>query len=137
MDCVCCTMRNSTQHLTHAFGSQPGGALFSTLVVVVMVVWCGRLKAGADPNLMDETGAKPGDVFHDGVSMSQRFEIKKLIRQRYNLMGESWATEAVGETEGWCCRGLSCAVSFFFFFCPRTGVLRVPPTRRDTNTDHM
>ena len=48
----------------------------------------GRLKAGADPNLMDETGAKPGDVFHDGVSMSQRFEIKKLIRQRYNLMGE-------------------------------------------------
>ena len=47
-----------------------------------------RLKAGADPNLMDETGAKPGDVFHDGVSMSQRFEIKKLIRQRYNLMGE-------------------------------------------------
>lgn len=47
-----------------------------------------RLKAGADPNLMDETGAKPGDVFHDGVSMSQRFEIKKLIRQRYNLMGQ-------------------------------------------------
>lgn len=47
-----------------------------------------RLKAGADPNLMDETGAKPGDVFHDGVSMSQRFEIKKLIRQRYNLMGK-------------------------------------------------
>lgn len=41
---------------------------------------------------MDETGAKPGDVFHDGVSMSQRFEIKKLIRQRYNLMGESWVT---------------------------------------------
>lgn len=37
---------------------------------------------------MDETGAKPGDVFHDGVSMSQRFEIKKLLRQRYNLMGE-------------------------------------------------
>lgn len=37
---------------------------------------------------MDDTGAKPGDVFHDGVSMSQRFEIKKLIRQRYNLMGE-------------------------------------------------
>lgn len=56
---------------------------------MVFVVWCGRLKAGADPNLMDETGAKPGDVFHDGVSMSQRFEIKKLIRQRYNLMGES------------------------------------------------
>lgn len=57
------------------------------------VLWClmfdGRLKAGADPNLMDETGAKPGDVFHDGVSMSQRFEIKKLIRQRYNLMGQS------------------------------------------------
>lgn len=48
-----------------------------------------RLKAGADPNLIDETGAKPGDVFHDGVSMSQRFEIKKLIRQRYNLMGKS------------------------------------------------
>lgn len=47
-----------------------------------------RLKAGADPGLMDETGAKPGDVFHDGVGMSQRFEIKKLIRQRYNLMGE-------------------------------------------------
>lgn len=41
---------------------------------------------------MDETGAKPGDVFHDGVSMSQRFEIKKLIRQRYNLMGESRVT---------------------------------------------
>lgn len=49
---------------------------------------CFRLKAGADPNVMDDTGAKPGDVFHDGVSMSQRFEIKKLIRQRYNLMGE-------------------------------------------------
>lgn len=38
---------------------------------------------------MDETGAKPGDVFHEGVGMSQRFEIKKLLRQRYNLMGES------------------------------------------------
>lgn len=48
-----------------------------------------RLKAGADPNVIDETGAKPGDVFHDGVNMSQRFEIKKLIRQRYNLMGET------------------------------------------------
>lgn len=48
----------------------------------------GRLKSGADPNAMDETGAKPGDIFHDGVTMSQRFEIKKLLRQRYNLMGE-------------------------------------------------
>lgn len=55
------------------------------MVFVTMIV---RLKAGADPGLMDETGAKPGDVFHDGVGMSQRFEIKKLIRQRYNLMGE-------------------------------------------------
>lgn len=55
------------------------------------VAFSTRLKAGADPNIMDETGAKPGDVFHDGVSMSQRFEIKKLLRQRYNLMGESSA----------------------------------------------
>lgn len=50
-----------------------------------------RLKSGADPNVMDDSGAKPGDVFHDGVSMSQRFEIKKLLRQRYNLMGECFA----------------------------------------------
>lgn len=60
--------------------------------------WPIRLKAGADPNLMDETGAKPGDVFHDGVSMSQRFEIKKLIRQRYNLMGELFIARLINVT---------------------------------------
>ncbi|CAM9135300.1 unnamed protein product [Discosporangium mesarthrocarpum] len=48
------------------------------------------LKAGADPNVIDGTGAKPGDVFHEGVTMSQRFEIKKLLRQRYNLMAEGF-----------------------------------------------
>eukprot|EP00903_Cladosiphon_okamuranus_P013783 g12829.t1 len=59
------------------------------------------LKAGADPNLMDETGAKPGDVFHDGVSMSQRFEIKKLIRQRYNLMADGFRSTRAAYVKVW------------------------------------